>query len=128
MFRRIVVSITVLFLILLAPLWPQEQPPQFEGNPIYRVGNGVTPPKLVDDVDPAYPKKARKNRIQGTVILKVIVAPDGKPHDIRVDKGVGYGLDEEAIKTVQKWRFQPSLRDGQPVAVQINVEVAFRLY
>ena len=58
----------------------------------------------------------------------MIVGADGLPRDIKVAQSLVRGLDEEAIKAVKQWRFQPSLKDGQPVAVQINVEVQFRLY
>ena len=61
-------------------------------------------------------------------MLWLIVGTDGKPRNIRVQRTLGMGLDEEAIKAVEKWTFEPSRKDGQPVAVQINVEVTFRLY
>jgi protein TonB len=45
-----------------------------------------------------------------------------------VQRTLGLGLDEKAIEAVKTWRFDPALKDGKPVAVQINVEVSFRLY
>jgi TonB family protein len=60
--------------------------------------------------------------------LYLIVDTDGLPRDIRVARSIGYGLDEEAIEAVKKWKFKPSTFDGHPVAVQVNVEVAFRLH
>ena len=91
------------------------------------------PPRPLKDPEPKYSKEARKKKIQGTVVLTLIVDRDGLPQNIRlagpVGRGsVGYGLDEEAIKTVKKWRFKPATMDGQPVAVMINVQVDFRLY
>jgi TonB family protein len=58
----------------------------------------------------------------------MIVGPDGRARDIRVVRSVGMGLDEKAIDAVRTWKFDPARRDGQAVAVQINVEVSFRLY
>jgi TonB family protein len=58
----------------------------------------------------------------------MIVGPDGKPRDIRIQRGIGMGLDKKAIEAVQQWRFNPATKDGQAVAVQISVEVSFKLY
>jgi TonB family protein len=65
---------------------------------------------------------------QGTVVLWVIVGTDGRTHEIRVQRSLGMGLDEKAIDAVRVWRFEPARKNGQPVAVQVNVEVNFRLY
>ena len=48
--------------------------------------------------------------------------------DVKVARSLGMGLDQKAIEAVKKWKFEPALKDGKPVAVQINVEVNFRLY
>jgi TonB family protein len=64
----------------------------------------------------------------GTVVLWLVVGPDGKPRDIRVARTLGLGLDEKAIEAVKTWIFEPAYKDGKPVAVQINVEVNFHLY
>lgn len=61
-------------------------------------------------------------------MLGLIVGSDGRPHDIRVSRSLGMGLDEKAIEAVRQWKFEPARKNGQPVAVQINVEVDFRLY
>jgi TonB family protein len=62
------------------------------------------------------------------VTLSVIVDQQGRARDIRVVRSVGMGLDEKAIDAVKRWRFSPGMKDGIPVAVQVNVEVSFRLY
>jgi TonB family protein len=85
-------------------------------------------PSVIKAPNPEYSEEAQKKRIVGTVILWLIVGSDGLPHDIRVSQPLGYGLDEEAIKAVKKWKFNPATVSGQPVAVQINVNVAFRLH
>jgi periplasmic protein TonB len=65
---------------------------------------------------------------QGTVLLRVVVGPDGRPRDVRVQRSLGMGLDEKAIAAVRQWKFEPAMLDGRPVAVQVNIEVSFRLY
>jgi TonB family protein len=92
------------------------------------VGNGVTPPKPIYHPNPEYSEEARKAKSQGTVVLWIIVDPQGQPQDIRVVRSVGKGLDEKAFEAVRKWRFEPAKLKGQPVAVQINTEVTFKLY
>lgn len=98
------------------------------GGGVYRVGGGVSAPRVLYDPDPEYSEEARQAKYQGTVVLWVVIGPDGRAQQIRVSRALGMGLDEKAIEAVRKWRFQPSQKDGHPVAVQVNVEVNFRLY
>jgi protein TonB len=98
------------------------------GGGAFRVGGGVSAPKIIYQPDPEYSEEARKAKYQGTCVLWLVVGADGKPREIRVQRTLGLGLDEKAIEAVKTWRFEPALRDGKPVAVQINVEVSFRLY
>ncbi|MGO9404461.1 MAG: energy transducer TonB [Terriglobales bacterium] len=98
------------------------------GGGAYRVGGGVSGPKLIYQPDPEYSEEARKAKYQGTCVLWVVVGADGKPRDIRVARTLGLGLDEKAIEAVKTWRFEPGKKDDKPVATMINVEVTFRLY
>jgi TonB family protein len=98
------------------------------GGGAFRVGNGVSAPRALDTPDPEYSEEARKAKYQGTVVLWLVVGPDGKPRDIKVARALGMGLDQKAIEAVRNWKFEPAMKDGKPVAVQINVEVNFRLY
>lgn len=98
------------------------------GGGVFRVGGGVSAPKALYAPDPEYSDEARKAKWQGTVVLWVVVGPDGRTRDIKVQRSLGLGLDEKAIQAVRTWKFEPARRDGQPVAVQINVEVNFHLY
>lgn len=94
----------------------------------YRPGNGVSAPRAIYDPDPEYSEEARKAKFGGIVVLSVTVDPSGRPRDIRVARSLGMGLDEKAVEAVEKWKFTPGMKDGMPVAVQVNVEVSFRLY
>jgi protein TonB len=98
------------------------------GGGVFRVGGGVLAPRPIATPDPEYTDEARRAKYEGTCVLGMIVGPDGKPRDIRVQRGIGMGLDKKAIEAVQQWRFNPATKDGQPVAVQISVEVSFKLY
>jgi len=98
------------------------------GGGVFRVGGGVSPPRALDTPDPEYSEEARKAKYQGTCILWLVVDQNGKPRDIKVARALGMGLDEKAIEAVRNWKFEPAMKDGKPVAVQINVEVNFRLY
>jgi TonB family protein len=98
------------------------------GGGVFRVGGGVSKPRLVYGPDPEYSEEARKAKFMGTCALSLVVGPDGRPRDIAIARSVGLGLDEKAIETVKTWKFDPAMKDGKPVAVQIIVEVAFHLY
>ena len=98
------------------------------GGGVYRVGGGVSAPRAIYDPNPEYSDEARRAKYQGTVTLWVIISPDGKARDIRVARSLGMGLDEKAMEAVRTWRFHPATKDGHPVAVQVNIEVNFRLY
>ncbi|MGI9101302.1 MAG: energy transducer TonB [Terriglobales bacterium] len=95
--------------------------------PVYRVGGGVTPPRAVKASAPHYAEQAQKAKYQGTVVLFCVIGPDGVPYDVRVARSLGLGLDEEARNAVRKWRFRPAMKDGNPVAVMVNIEVNFKL-
>jgi TonB family protein len=98
------------------------------GGGVFKVGGGISAPQAVSTPDPEYTEEARKAKTQGTCILWLIVDAQGHPRDIRVVRGLGFGLDAKAIEAVKQWRFEPALKDGKPVNVQISVEVGFRLY
>ncbi len=98
------------------------------GGGVFRVGGGVSAPRGLDTPDPEYSEEARKAKYQGVCVLWLIVGPDGNPRDVKVVRSLGMGLDQKAIEAVRKWKFDPARKDGKPVAVQINVEVNFRLY
>jgi periplasmic protein TonB len=98
------------------------------GGGVYHVGGGVSAPRTIYDPDPEYSEEARKAKYQGSVTLSLVVDSEGHPRNVHVVRSLGMGLDEKAIEAVSKWRFEPGLKNGYPVAVQIAVEVVFRLY
>lgn len=98
------------------------------GGGLFHVGNGVSAPVAIFSPDPDYSEEARKAKYQGTVVLTVIVGPDGRVHNARVSRSLGMGLDEKAIEKVMVWKFKPATKDAKPVAVEVSVEVQFNLY
>jgi TonB family protein len=108
----------------------QDTPPRDAhniGNGVSPIGNGVSTPRLRYKVQSEYSAEARKSRLEGTVVLRIVVGTDGKPRDLKVLHSLGMGLDENAIAAVSKWLFQPGEKDGQPVDVFAQIKVNFRL-
>ena len=91
--------------------------------------SGVSLPTCVICPYPVYTDEARHVKIQGTVTLRVLVGADGKAADLRVVRGVGYGLEERAMQTIRGWKFNPA-RDAnhRAVAAWVTVEAIFRLF
>jgi TonB family protein len=92
-----------------------------------RIGGGVTAPKVLDKMEPEYTEEGRVAKYQGTVVLAVEIDPNGVAQNIRIVKGLGFGLDENAVTAVCQWQFQPATKDGVAVTVQASIEVNFRL-
>lgn len=95
---------------------------------VLQVGSGVTPPRQLYRPNPEYSAEARRVGHEGVCVLSLVVDREGLPRDIKVTRALGLGLDEQAIAAVRQWTFSPALKNGEPVAVFINVEVAFNLY
>lgn len=90
--------------------------------------DNTTMPILIKETKPAYTKSAMERRIQGAVWLAVVVQADGTVgEDVRVTKSLDPDLDQQAIKAARQWRFKPGTKDGQPVAVEVNLEMTFAL-
>ena len=102
---------------------PQSSAPS---DGVQYVGGKVTPPRLIHKVEPEYSPLARADQVQGIVVLQIVVSQDGKATDIVVLSPLGYGLDENAVEAVSKWRFKPGMKEGKPVKVLAQVESTFR--
>ena len=98
------------------------------GGGVYRPGGAVSAPRLIKNVPPKYTTEAITNRTQGTVVLEVIVASDGRTSQIRVVRSLDRGgLDDEAVAAVAQWQFEPGRLAGAPVDVLVTVMVDFWL-
>jgi periplasmic protein TonB len=102
-----------------APPAPGPQPPQ-------RLHQGIQAPRKVVDVAPRYPALARQSRIEGIVILDVIIDETGTVTSTRVLKSVAL-LDQAAIDAVGQWKFTPARLNGEAIPIVMTVTVSFRL-
>jgi TonB family protein len=96
------------------------------GGP-YQPGAGIDPPTLVKEIRPTYTDAARRQAIEGDVVLEIVVRSDGSVGNVRVRRTLGAGLEQKAIDAVRQWRFLPAKRHGTAVDVVVDVSVEFKL-
>jgi protein TonB len=96
-----------------------------EGN----YANVVSQPACLHCPEPPYTDEARKAKLQGSVTLRVLIGADGRAARIQLVKGLGLGLDEQALQAVRTWRFVTA-RDAhrQPVPTWVTIETRFQLF
>lgn len=96
---------------------------------LYTSGEGgIGMPKCVHCPDPSYTDAAARHRIEGTVVLIIVVTPEGRATQIEVTTSLDQGLDENAIGAIKKWKFEPATDlKGNPVSVLVPVKISFRL-
>lgn len=92
-------------------------------------GPGVTMPSVITQVKPDYTPQAQAARIQGSVLLNIVVLDDGVVGAVAVERSLDtmFGLDEQAVKAMKEWKFKPGTKDGKAVAVRVHVEMTFTL-
>jgi TonB family protein len=84
--------------------------------------------KLITAVDPPSNEFAQKNGVAGMAMYHVVVGTDGKAREVAVGRPIGFGLDENAVKSIQQAKFEPAAKGGQPVPVMLDLLVQFRIY
>lgn len=104
----------------LHPIHAQNTPP-------YKIGGDIKPPRLLVKQEPAYTTAARDAKIEGEVLLSVIIDESGHIRSVQVTRSLDPGLDTNAIAAVQQWQFAPATLHDKPVAVKATIEVQFRL-
>lgn len=96
------------------------------GGGAYRPGGAVTAPRVIRQVEPTYSPDALQHRIQGSVLLEVVVTRDGFASNIRVVRSLDpYGLDQQAVAAVAQWRFEPGRLADTPVDVLVTIIIDF---
>ena len=103
---------------------PQSLPPT---PPVARVGGSAKSPRLLHAVEPSYSEAARQLQTSGSVRVNIVVNEQGKVTTVNIVRPVGLGLDDEAAAAVARYTFAPALREGQPIAVEVNVDVNFQI-
>jgi protein TonB len=106
------------------PDMPAPKPPE-RHDPV-RVGGDIQASKLILRVDPVYPDLARRVRVSGVVVLAAIIDEEGNVSDLRVLSGHPL-LTRAAVEAVSRWRYSPTILNGEPVPVSAVVTVVFRL-
>ena len=99
---------------------------------VHRVGHGISSPRAIKTPDPVLTAEQRKElhnlQTDGIAMVWLIVDRDGNPKDVSIVRGLSPDLDQRAIEAVRKWKFRPAQKDGEPVEVQINVELNFKTF
>lgn len=101
------------------------------GNTAGLAGPGITKSAIPSggyQVQPTYPATARRLGIQGTSLLRVYVAADGRVTQVVVAKSAGHGdMDQAATEAVRKWRFEPGRRGDEAVGMWVWLPIEFRI-
>lgn len=95
---------------------------------ILRQGQVQKKARLISAIDPPSNEYAQTNGVAGMAMYHVIVEPDGKASEIAIGRPIGFGLDEAAVDAIRKAKFEPAMKDGNPVPVVLDVVVEFRIY
>jgi len=90
-------------------------------------GPTLTPPELVEFIEADYPAEAEAEGLEATVELEITIATDGAVTNVRVVTPRGHGFDEAAAAAVERFRFEPARRDGEPVSARIRYRYVFEL-
>jgi TonB family protein len=98
------------------------------GGGLYHIGGGVSNPILIYAPDPEFSDEARRAKYQGICVVGLIVDPSGNPQRVHIVRPLGMGLDEKALEAVREYKFKPAQFKGKAVAVEVNIEVNFRIY
>jgi TonB family protein len=85
------------------------------------------PAEILSKPTPDYTQEARSLRIQGEVLLDVVLQASGSLHVVRVMRGLGHGLDDNAVKAAEQIRFKPATRNGQPEDSRVVLHIVFQL-
>ena len=102
-------------------------PPTVRSRPAEAAAAKTIPAEIVSKPVPIYTDEARSLKIQGEVLLEVVLEASGKLRIVRVVRGLGHGLDDAAVRAAEQIRFKPALRDGQPADSTAVLHIIFQL-
>jgi TonB family protein len=95
---------------------------------LYKVGGGVTAPRAIFQPEAEFTDAARSAKFGGNCVVSLVVNAEGMPENVRVVRRLGYGLDENAVSAVKRYRFRPAMTKDGPVPAAISVSVSFKIY
>lgn len=102
-------------------------PSRIGDNKVYNASKSIINPVITYKQKPKYTTEGQRDKIQGSVILSAILSKDGTISELKVVRGLGYGLDEEAIKAAYLIKFIPGKKNDQPINVRVRLEFVFQL-
>ncbi|HLE70905.1 MAG TPA: energy transducer TonB [Vicinamibacteria bacterium] len=97
------------------------------GGGVYRMGSGLTAPVLVRQIQPGFTEEALARKIQGEVVVEVVILKNGTVRVVRVLRGLSADLNQKAIDAASQWRFIPAKFKGQPVDLIAEIVVDFNI-
>jgi TonB family protein len=100
--------------------------PTVRSRPAESVARAV-PAEILSKPTPVYTQEARNLRIEGEVLLEVVLEASGSLHVVRIVRGLGHGLDDNAVRAAEHIRFKPATRDGQPTDSTVVLHIIFQL-
>lgn len=141
--RILTIALAISFLVCSGPAWTQAgntrpessstlstSPADFSDDQTFaqyqRVAPGIKPPKATSAPDPKFPDLPPDAEPHGTVIMLVGVNAKGHVGAVRVLRSDEKAFEQSALETVKKWKFKPAEKGGQPVPVQVTVEMKFK--
>jgi len=106
---------------------PPPPPPAPVKKSIHQVGGDVKQPREIHREEPVYPVIARTAKVEGTVVIEAVIDEEGNVVQARAVSGPGL-LIPAALQAVLKWKYEPTILDGMPVSVRMQVTVGFHLH
>jgi TonB family protein len=113
---------------VLAPAGNTATNPDSQKPRVYHVGGNVSGPTPLRVAEPYLPDETRPLKFQGVCLLSLIVDSHGMPQGVKVTRSLGKDLDGKAVEVINNYRFKPAMRNGEPVPVEISIEMDFKLY
>lgn len=102
-------------------------PPTVQARPAAQAAAKIIPVEILSKEKPIYTEEARSKHIEGEVLLEAVFEATGKIRVLRIVRGLGYGLDDAAVRAAEQIRFKPALKDGQPSDSTAVVHIIFQL-
>jgi TonB family protein len=96
-----------------------------EEEPVFDLGDGITPPKVIHQVSPKPDSGQQGFRISGVVLIGLVVSSHGLPVHVHVVRSADKDIDQSAVDAVTQWRFEPARKGDKPVAVRLTIEIRF---